>query len=214
MGVVDKTVVVLQALAGGPADLAELQSRTGLPRATAHRLLVALESHRLVRRDSAGRFCLGFELLRLGQAASEGFPLADIARPILAALRQETGESAQLYVPEGDGRRCVVSLPSPHALRWTVPEGSLLPMDLGSAGKVLSGRMALAESVAEREAGVASVSAAVTSAGRVVAAVGISGPIERLTRTPLAAFGESVGRAAARLSDDLAAVYHRVAEEL
>ncbi len=203
VGVVDKTAALLRALADGPADLADVQRRTALPRATAHRLLVALEAHHLVRRDGAGRFVLGFQLIRLGQAAAAAFPLAEVARPILEALRTATGESAQLYVREGDDRRCVVSLPSRHALRWTVVEGSLLPLDRGSAGRVLSGGPDLVASVAEREAGVASVSAAVRDRGTLVAAVGISGPIERLSRDPGATFGDAVRDAAATLSSAL-----------
>ena len=62
--------------------------------------------------------------------------------PVLEALRDRTGESVQLYVREGDARRCVVSLPSPHALRWTVAQGALLPLGVGSAGRVLLGRPA------------------------------------------------------------------------
>ena len=125
VGVVDKTVAVLRALeATGPAGLAELQAATGLPRATAHRLATALEQHGLVRRDPDGRFCLGLGLVALGRAAADGFPLAELARPALAALRDETGESVQLFVREGDGRRCVVSLQSAHGLRWIVAEGA------------------------------------------------------------------------------------------
>ena len=73
-------------------------------------------------------------LVGLGQAAADGFPLAELARPALTALRDETGESVQLFVREDDGRRCVVSLQSSHGLRWIVPEGALLPLHVGSAG--------------------------------------------------------------------------------
>jgi len=46
-------------------------------------------------------------------------------------------------------------------------------------------RRGWAASVAEREPGVASVSAPIRGAGgRIVAAVSVSGPIERLTRSP------------------------------
>jgi DNA-binding IclR family transcriptional regulator len=205
VGVVDKSVEILDALARGPLDLAGLQQATGLPRATAHRLAVALEGHHLVRRDAQGRFCLGFELIRLGRAAADAFPLAELATPALAALRDRTGESVQLYVREDDARRCVVSLQSQHALQWLVPVGALLPLDVGSAGKVLragpGSRTDLAESVEEREPGVASVSAAVVDrAGVVVAAVSVSGPVERLTRTPATAFGAHVRDAATAVS--------------
>ena len=100
VGVIDKGVVILRALARGPLDLAALQAETDLPRATAHRLAVALELHGLVRRDPQGRFCLGFELIRLGRAAEDQFPLAELTRPILTGLRDTTGESVQLYVAD------------------------------------------------------------------------------------------------------------------
>ena len=205
VGVIDKGVVILGALARTPLDLAALQDEAGLPRATAHRLAVALELHGLVRRDPQGRFCLGFELIRLGRAAEDQFPLADLARPILTSLRDATGESVQLYVPEGESRRCVVSLESTHGLRWIVPQGALLPMDRGSAGRVLQGDES-AESVEEREPGVASVSAAVRDRrGQIIAAVSLSGPVERLSRQPARRFGRDVSEAARAVTAAVAA---------
>ena len=88
---------------------------------------------------------------------------------MLRSLRDTTGESVQLFVREGDARRCVISLESPHGLRWIVPEGSLLPLDLGSSGRVLLGettKQGWVESVGEREPGVASVSAPVRRRSR------------------------------------------------
>jgi DNA-binding IclR family transcriptional regulator len=207
VGVVDKVVAVLGALEGGPASLAELQAATALPRATAHRLATALETHGLVRRGDDGRFILGLRLVALGQAAGDGFPLAALARPVLLALREQTGESVQLYVREGDGRRCVASLQSPHALRWIVPEGALLPLDRGSAGRALTTTSARWEaSVEEREAGVASVSAPVRDqSGLTVAAVSVSGPIERLSRQPGDLFGAAVESAAEQIEQALRA---------
>jgi DNA-binding IclR family transcriptional regulator len=207
VGVLDKAVAVLRALErDGASGLAELTASTGLPRATAHRLAAALEQHGLVRRDAAGRWCLGLALVGLGHAASAGFPLADLARPVLTALRDDTGESVQLFVREGDGRRCVVSLQSAHGLRWIVPEGAVLPMHVGSAGRVLSGELGpggWVESVEEREAGVASVSAPVVDAGgRMLAALSVSGPVERMSRAPGVRFGGAVAAAAAAVASD------------
>jgi DNA-binding IclR family transcriptional regulator len=204
VGVLDKGMLVIRALEREPLDLAGLQAATGLPRATAHRLAVALEVHGLVRRDAAGRFCLGFELIRLGRLATQELPLAELARPSLLALRDATGESVQLYVRDGAGRRCVVSFESTHGLRWIVPEGSLLPLELGSAGRVLRGEATVVESVEEREPGVASVSAAVrTARGEVVGAVSLSGPIERLTRKPAKKFGAAVADSATNIGRSL-----------
>ncbi|MFZ9084077.1 MAG: IclR family transcriptional regulator [Ilumatobacteraceae bacterium] len=209
VGVLDKAVVVWRVLLEhGPLGLADLTARAGLPRATTHRLAAALEVHGLVRRTDDGRFALGRWLATLGRAATESDSFVERARPVLDALRTQTGESVQLYVREGDVRRCVLSLQSPHGLRWIVPEGSLLPLGAGSAGHVLLeeniGRRGWVESVGEREAGVASVSAPVRDdTGVVRAAVSVSGPIERLSTQPGRRFGSYVVEAAAELERTL-----------
>lgn len=212
MGVVDKAVSILAELERGPATLFDLIERTGLPRATAHRLAAALEVHGLVDRDSDGRFELGARLAEMGRAAAGRHrSLAEVAMPVLAGLRDETGESAQLYVRSGEGetRVCVAALESPHGLRTIVAVGAVLPMDRGSAAKVLAGApdeipRGWAESVEEREKGVASVSAPVTVDGRVVAAVSVSGPLERTTRQPGRRYAAAVVEAARALAAELA----------
>jgi DNA-binding IclR family transcriptional regulator len=197
IGVLDKAVSVLDAVEAAPRSLAGLVEATGLSRATAHRLAVALEAHRLLARDSAGRFVLGPRLT--------GLDLPARARPALEALRDATGESAQLYVRRGDRRLCVLSLESPHGLRTIVPVGMSLPLDVGSAGKVLRGDAGdWAQSVEERERGVASVSAPVRDrSGETVAAVSVSGPIERTTRDPGRLYAGAVLDAAAAISAQL-----------
>jgi DNA-binding IclR family transcriptional regulator len=200
--VLNKAVSILDAVSGGPLGLAELGSATGLPRATVHRLAVALERHRLVARDRDGRFELGPRLRELARADPVNRrALADAAGPALVMLRDATGESAQLYVPAGGIRICVAARESPHSLRTIVAVGASLPMDRGSAGKVLSGdpharRRGWAQSVEEREPGVASVSAPVVVDGEVVAAVSVSGPIERTTRQPGRRYAAAVVEAA------------------
>lgn len=202
VGVLDKTIVVLDALEVSPCSLAELVEATGLPRATAHRLASALEAHGLVRRDEEGRFTLGTRLVALGRAATEAFPLAGAAHRALRELRDGTEESVQLFVREGDRRVCIAALQSPHGLRTIVPLGASLPLGLGSGARVLSGEVGVegwTQSVGEREAGVASVSAPVLDRGLIVAAVSVSGPIERTTKQPGRRYGEAVVAAASRI---------------
>jgi DNA-binding IclR family transcriptional regulator len=104
----------------------------------------------------------------------------------------------------------VVSLESPHGLRTIVPVGARLPLEVGSAGKVLGkapgnpgkgARRGWAQSVEERERGVASVSAAVLRGGEVAAAVSVSGPIERTTRQPGRKYADAVVQAAREVED-------------
>ena len=228
VGVLDKAALVLSALEAGPATLAGLVQSTGLARPTAHRLAVALEHHRLVARDVQGRFILGPRLGELSAAAGEDRLLAT-AGPVLARLRDITGESAQLFRRQGDQRICVAAAERPSGLRDTIPVGSQLTMAAGSAAQILLAweeperlhrglqnavfsaaalssirRRGWAQSVAEREPGVASVSAPVRSpSGKVIAAVSVSGPLERLTRQPGRMHAPAVAAAAERLSESL-----------
>ena len=215
----------MDALEAGPAALAELVVRTGLARPTAYRIAVALERHRYVERDGQGRFALGPRLVELAGPHRHN-PLETAAAGVLARLRDETNESAQLYRRTGDVRRCVAAAERVSGLRDTVPVGAELPMTAGSAAQVLLAwepheqvaalaakarfspavlttvrRRGWAASVAERETGVASVSAPVFGPdGRVVAAVSVSGPIDRLTRQPGRLHAAQVTAAARALS--------------
>lgn len=246
IGVLDKAVDILDAVDGVPASLAELVVRTGLPRATAHRLAVALELHGLLRRDAEGRFAEGRRLA----TTSTGDGLTTLAAPALTWLRDESGESAQLYRREGGDRVCIAVAERTTGLRTTVPVGAHLPLSAGSGAQVLCAwdpaasdpaasdpaasdpaasapaassstvpfafpdkqlaevrRRGWAQSVGQREAGVASVSAPVWApGGGVLAAISISGPIERLGRAPGQRFAPLVIAAAQRLMTALADV--------
>lgn len=224
IGVLDKAVVVLHAIAESPCGLADLCARTGLPRATAHRLAAGLEVHRLLARDTMGRWRLGPALSELSAGVAD--PLLAAGAAVLPGLRETTGESVQLYRREGTTRVCVVALEPPAGLRDTVPVGARLPMTAGSGARVLLAysdpatqqavlpsavftertladvrRRGWAQSAAEREPGVASVSAPVRDrTGTVVAAVSVSGPIDRMGRRPGARWAADLLTAA----DDMA----------
>jgi DNA-binding IclR family transcriptional regulator len=208
IGVLDKAVGVLRATAAEPCGLAELCERTGLPRATAHRLAVGLEVHGLLHRGADGRWRPGPALAEL--AAGGVDPLLEAAGAVLPRLRDITGESVQLYRRDGMYRICIAAAEPASGLRDTVPVGTRLPMTAGSGAKVLAAwaepavqrailaeatfsdrvlvdvrRRGWAQSVAERESGVASVSAPVRDGtGQVIAAVSVSGPVDRIGRRP------------------------------
>lgn len=205
VGVIDKSVAVIEALAEGPCSTGELVERTGINRATVHRLASALETHGLVRRTVDGRFALGYRFVALARTIDGLDTLCDAARPHLRALSDRTGESAQLYVRDGDHRICVEVAESAHGLRTIVAVGARLTLTLGSAGRALMApERGLAVSVGEREPGVASVSAPVfDSVGRSVAAISVSGPIDRMGAAPGERFGPAVGEAAAAVAAEL-----------
>ena len=228
IGVLDKAVGVLHAVAESPCGLAQLCERTGLPRATAHRLAAGLEVHRLLGRDSEGRWRLGPGITELAIQVND--PLLTAGAAVLPRLREITGESVQLYRREGTSRICIAALEPPAGLRDTVPIGTRLPMTAGSGAKVLLAysdnatqqavlasakfsdralaevrRRGWAQSAAEREPGVASVSAPVRDAkGTVIAAVSVSGPIDRMGRRPGARWAADLLAASEALTKALA----------
>lgn len=208
VGVLDKALELLEILSQETSDLSDLVRRTGYSRATTHRLLRSLTCHGLVSRDAAGHYRLGARLTLLGERATSQTPLAELARPALVKLQAETGEGAQLYVKSGSQRVCLASVDSTHNLREIVPVGTLLPLESGSAGRVLRGEVppsGFVSTVEERAVGVASVSAPIHSrSGDVIAALSVSGPVSRMTRRPGRRHGAAVVRAARRVERALA----------
>ncbi|HET9672781.1 MAG TPA: IclR family transcriptional regulator [Actinomycetota bacterium] len=206
VGVLDRSVSILSAVEAGARSFTGIVGATGLTRSTAHRLIGALEDQGFLLHVGGLGYALGSRLLALASAAARDLPLRQLAHPPLERLARTTGESAQLYVREGERRICIDVAESERELRTIVEIGASLPLDKGSAGKVFlawgterdgerlardRGRLAQqvattrrrgwADSVAEREPGVASVSAPVFGpGGALLAAVSVSGPATRL----------------------------------
>jgi DNA-binding IclR family transcriptional regulator len=211
VGTLDRIVDVLNAVEAGARSYTDITRATGLTRATAHRLIRALEQHGFLLQAGSAGYALGPRLLSLATSAMRELPLRDLAHPALERLSEVTGESAQLYVRDGDERVCVDAVESGSELRTIVPIGATLPLVRGSAGKIFlawattddrrhllaaldddeanrlaraistTARRGWADSIGEREPGVASVSAPVTDPmGALVAAVSVSGPSNRI----------------------------------
>ncbi|AZA13402.1 IclR family transcriptional regulator [Corynebacterium choanae] len=221
--VLDRAVTILTTVAQEPLSLTELCQTTGLPRATAHRIATALEVHQFLSRTNDGKWRVGQALAALGTQAGDS--LIDSASPIMSALMESTGESVQLYRLTGNMRTCIASLEPPSGLQNTVPVGARMELTAGSAAKVFLAwatpalqdlilpeanytvqdlaevrKRGWAESVAEREKGLASLSAPVFQHQQMVAALSISGPAERLAPSPGALWAERLTQAAAQLS--------------
>jgi DNA-binding IclR family transcriptional regulator len=211
VGTLDRVVDILNAVEAGARTYTDITRLTRLSKPTAHRLIRALEQHGFLLQVGGAGYALGPRLLSLASSAMRELPLRDLAHPALERLVKVTGESAQLYVRDGDERVCVDAVESDSELRTIVVVGATLPLTKGSAGKVFlakatdedrrrvldglpheeaarlarmvatTARRGWADSIGEREAGVASVSAPVLDAvGGIVAAVSVSGPANRI----------------------------------
>jgi DNA-binding IclR family transcriptional regulator len=225
VGVLDRSDAILRAVEAGARSFTEIVGATGFSRSTTHRLILALEGHGFLIHVGGLGYALGPRLLALATTAMRDLPLRELAHPILERLARSTGESAQLYVREGDRRICVDAVESERELRTIVEIGASLPLDRGSAGKVFlawgterdreelargggrlpqqvatTRRRGWADSVAEREAGVASVSAPVFGPlDALLAAISVSGPASRLSQLRGTRYAAAVVEAAAEV---------------
>ncbi|WP_344533841.1 IclR family transcriptional regulator [Streptomyces albiaxialis] len=121
--------------AGGEVGLSELSGASGLPLPTIHRLMRTLVSCGYVRQQPNRRYALGPRLIRLGESASR--LLGTWARPYLARLVEETGETANMALLDGDEVVYVAQVPSRHSMRMFTEVGRrVLPHSTG-VGKAL-----------------------------------------------------------------------------
>ena len=78
-------------------SLADLAKRTGIPRATAFRLLSTLEQSGFLAKEH-GAYQLGIKCFVLGNIVAGGLDLRETAHPHLVALRDATRETTQIAI--------------------------------------------------------------------------------------------------------------------
>jgi DNA-binding IclR family transcriptional regulator len=131
---------VLKAFLGHEEQLgpSELGRRLGLGKSTVHRLLTTLVAEGLIEQDSrTGGYRLGIVMFELGEAVRIHMDLHSAAAPVLAMLREETRETAQVGVLDRGEVVYVDRLESSHSLRLFTETGRRVPAHCTSSGKVL-----------------------------------------------------------------------------
>ncbi|MEV0366793.1 IclR family transcriptional regulator [Nocardia fusca] len=128
VSVVERISLVLETFNGaGPLTLAQVTSRTGLPRSSVHRLLEQLTNTGWLARSPEQTYELGVKAYEMGQAALNQNRLLHGARPIMQAFAHRTGLTIQLavlnrgdtvYLAKVNGR---ASGPTPTAVGQRVP---------------------------------------------------------------------------------------------
>lgn len=128
------SVMELLAAERGDVPLAKVAAATGLTRPTAHRILSTLEMAGWVRKTAGGRYGLTVKVFTVGSAAAETATLRDLARPVLAWLATDTGDTAYLLVPHAGRATCVERVEGPHPVRvHAVAVGGSIPLTGGGA---------------------------------------------------------------------------------
>jgi len=152
VGSVTRAVALLDALAGSDAGLGvnELARRIGVNASTASRLLATLERERIVERSPGGPYRLGLKLVELADRVLAGLDVRELARPWLAWLVSETGETATLSVPGAGEAVTVDFVPSAASVVSMARVGRPSVPHATAAGKVM---LAFGEEEAETERG-------------------------------------------------------------
>lgn len=136
--VLGKVMRVLEAFAADDAGVgfAELQRRTGLPKATLHRVAADLVRARLLARID-GDFHLGRHLFELGMRASVERTLLEVATPFLEDLYERTHETVHLALREGAEVVYVAKFGGHRQARSPSRVGGRMPVNATAIGKAL-----------------------------------------------------------------------------
>lgn len=137
---IDRAVQVLHCYDFEHRELGvrDISAMTGLHKATAHRILVALEHNGFIEQDPhTGNYHLGLELFRLGQLSASRLDVRELAHPYLEELTASVRETAHLAVLEGTDVLYLDKVEGPHALRMPSRMGTRLPAHWTSLGKAM-----------------------------------------------------------------------------
>jgi DNA-binding IclR family transcriptional regulator len=115
---------------------AEMARALAIPRSTAFRIAQTLEHLGFLQREG-DRYRIGASVLRLGFEYIASLEVADLARPVVERLCEDTGLSSQLVIR--DGREVVVVLKAspPAAFATNVTVGTRFPAHATILGRVL-----------------------------------------------------------------------------
>lgn len=121
-----------------PIGGSELARRTGLPKATVHRLLMALEAYGWLERDGGARplWSVTIKPISIGGRAIEhksGLRMAALS--VMDALRHETGETVHLGLLQGDNILLIERIDGINSVNIFLPTGTSWDLSWSSSGK-------------------------------------------------------------------------------
>ena len=142
---IERAFALLETLAahGGMMGLSQLASEAELPLPTIHRLVRTLVDLGYLRQEPSRQYVLGPKLIRLGESSSRVLSVS--ARPHLARLVDELGESANMAMLDGDQIVYVAQIPSRHSMRMFTEVGRHVLPHCTAVGKAIMAGMPLEE---------------------------------------------------------------------
>ncbi|SDU63532.1 IclR family transcriptional regulator [Jiangella alkaliphila] len=138
---VERVVSMLNELqeATVPMSLVDIHRAIDMPKATAFRYLWTLQKHRYVERNADGLYVLGLGFV--GMQSRDLDVLKERARPWLERLRDDTGETTNLGVLDGNSVRYVEVSESIRTVRMSSPPGSRDPLYCTALGKAIAAQL-------------------------------------------------------------------------
>ncbi|MBI1181069.1 MAG: helix-turn-helix domain-containing protein [Alphaproteobacteria bacterium] len=140
MGVPLDIMKHLAAAGPGGLSLPELAMRTGAEPAHLAEALSALASRQLATETETGTWALGFGLLEVARPLLRNTLRATV-RPLMEKLRDESGETATLFVSSGNQQVVVDVAVSREPLRYELEIGRAFDLHRGAAGKAAMAAM-------------------------------------------------------------------------
>jgi DNA-binding IclR family transcriptional regulator len=136
--VLQKAVDVLDAftLAAPELTLSQIRNGIGLPATTCGRLVQNLVDEGLLDRVQ-DRYRISPSVLRWSAVALRGLGLVERLHPVIDELRDRTGESAAVFVPQDLNRTCVAVASTRHSVIWQLQVGMSTPLYVGSGGRAI-----------------------------------------------------------------------------
>jgi DNA-binding IclR family transcriptional regulator len=137
--VTSRVFAILEAFAPGEArlTLTEIGRRTGLPLATAHRLVAELVRLHGLEREEGGTYRIGVRLWEIGSLAPIRGGLRELAMPFMEDLYEATHENIQLAVRIGLQAMILEKISGRDSVQIVTRVGGRLPLHATGVGKVL-----------------------------------------------------------------------------
>ena len=135
----DRALGVLSAIARADRmTLTDLSLAVGVPTATTHRILTTLQKRGFVTFDEERQdWLIGIEAFRTGSAFLKRRDLAEIGRPVMQLLMEQTGETANLAVPQGAEVVFIGQIETHNPIRAFFPPSTRTAMHASGTGKAI-----------------------------------------------------------------------------
>lgn len=137
--VISKAIKLIDLVAEGADNLADIAEKSKMSRSTAHRLLATLVDHNYLALEGR-RYSLGFRLLELGEQKKRSLSFVDVLHGVLVRYAEQTTDTIHLAVLDGDDILLIDRVQGARQLQIHSFVGQRASACMTAVGKVLIGQ--------------------------------------------------------------------------